>query len=28
MTVGFNPDPDAVYPWAVGIVENLRAVKG
>lgn len=24
MTVGFNPDPEAVYPWAVGMIENSR----
>jgi ribosomal-protein-alanine N-acetyltransferase len=26
MTVGFNPDPEAVYPWAVGVIENKEEV--
>jgi len=24
MRVGYNPDPEIVYPWAVGVIERTQ----
>jgi RimJ/RimL family protein N-acetyltransferase len=26
MSVGYHPDPDVVYPWAVGMINNTLPV--